>query len=184
VPTVQQPGLDQFDITTFDFTAPTSWEALGKMWQITYGGTPTQEELMQFIMAGGTTAAFSGQTNAVQTGQWQNPSWGSQPAGFGRGWRGGRGRGRGMTGGRGDDFGHGKYRDGGQWDEDSQHTDAIVLGEVGNQGAGHGEEQSYTDLAQNSSNVDPNGSQNVGPGRMQQVGDKWVFKRESGHEGS
>jgi hypothetical protein len=24
----------------------------------------------------------------------------------------------------------------------------------------------------------------VGPGRMQQVGDKWVFKRESGHEGS
>lgn len=89
-----------------------------------------------------------------------------------------------MTGGRGDDFGHGKYRDGGQWGEDSQHTDAIVLGEVGNQGVGHGEEQAYTDLAQNSSNVDPDGFQNVGSGRMQQVGDKWVFKRESGHEGS
>jgi len=181
VPTVQQPGLDQFDITTFDFTAPSSWEALGKMWQITYGGTPSQEELMQFIMTGGTGAAFSGQTNAVQSGQWQDPNWGSQSAGSGQGWRGGRGRGM-MTGGRGDDFGHGKYRDGGHWGDDSQHSDAIVLGED----AGHGEEKVYTDLAQAGaeelSNVDHE-SQNV-PGRMQQVGDKWMFMRESGHEGS
>lgn len=103
------------------------------MWQNTYGGTPSQEELVQFVlMAGGTAAAFSGQTNAVQTGQWQNPSWGSQSAGSGRGWRGGRGRGM-MTGGRGDNFGHGKYRDGAQWNEDSQHSDAIVLGEAGDQ---------------------------------------------------
>lgn len=147
VPTLQQPGLDQFDFTTFDFTAPSSWEALGKMWHVTYGSTPSQEELMQFVMTGGTAAAFSGQTNAVQVGQWQNPSWGSQSAGSGRGWRGGRGRGM-MTGGRGDEFGHGKYRDGGHWSGDAQHSDAIVLGEAGNQDTGHSEGQTYTDLAQ------------------------------------
>jgi hypothetical protein len=31
-------------------------------------------------------------------------------------------------------------------------------------------------------NVDPDDSQNVGSGRMQQVGDKWAFMQESGHE--
>ena len=138
VPALQQPGLDQFDITTFDFTAPSAWEALGKMWQNTYGSSPSQEELMQFIVGGGAATAFAGQANAVQGGQWQNPSWSSQSAGSGRGWRGG-GRGM-MTGGRGDGFGRGKYRDDARWGEDSQHTDAIVLGEVGNQGASHGEE--------------------------------------------
>ena len=53
-----------------------------------------------------------------------------------------------MTGGRGDEFGHGKYRDGGHWSGDAQHSDAIVLGEAGNQDTGHSEGQTYTDLAQ------------------------------------
>jgi len=147
------------------------------MWQNTYGGTPSQEELMQFVMAGGVAATFAGQANAVQAGQWQDPSWGSQSAGRGRGWQGGRGRGFMISGGRGDSFGHGNYRDGGHWGEDSQHSDAIVLGEVGSQDGG--EEQAYMDLTQSgrddSSNVDPDSSQNVGSGRVQRV---------AGHEGS
>jgi len=43
-------GLDSFDFTTFDFTSPASWEALGKTWEVTNGVTPTQEMLMQFVM--------------------------------------------------------------------------------------------------------------------------------------
>ncbi|KAG1808718.1 uncharacterized protein BJ212DRAFT_1382796 [Suillus subaureus] len=179
----RKPRLDHFDITTFDFTAPSSWEALGKMWLSTYGDTPSQEELMQFVMTGG-VVAFTGQTNAVQAGQWQDPSWDAQStAGSGRGWQGG---GRGLIAGHsGDTLGHGKYRDGGQgWDEDVQHSDAIVLGEAGGQDSGHGEEQACMDLVQMGRddllNVDPD--ENVGSGRMQRVGDNWVFMQESGHE--
>lgn len=138
---------------------------------------------MQFVMTGG-VVAFTGQTNAVQAGQWQDPSWDAQStAGSGRGWQGG---GRGLIAGHsGDTLGHGKYRDGGQgWDEDVQHSDAIVLGEAGGQDSGHGEEQACMDLVQMGRddllNVDPD--ENVGSGRMQRVGDNWVFMQESGHE--
>ncbi|KAG2092308.1 uncharacterized protein F5147DRAFT_822544 [Suillus discolor] len=162
-PALQQPGLDQFDITTFDFTAPSSWEALGKMWHSTYGDTPTQEELMQFIMTGG-VVAFPGQANAVQAGQWQEPSWSAQSAGHGRGWQGVRGRGRGLVARTHGTLGHGNHRDGGHWGEDAQHADAIVLGEAGGQDGGHGEEQAYTDLAQigkeDLPNADPDDPQN------------------------
>lgn len=43
-------GLESFDFTAFDFTSPTSWEALGKAWEATNGVVPTQEMLMQFVM--------------------------------------------------------------------------------------------------------------------------------------
>ena len=46
-------GLASFDFTTFDFTSPASWEALGKAWEVTNGVTPTQEVLMQFVMMSG-----------------------------------------------------------------------------------------------------------------------------------
>ena len=46
-------GLDSFDFTTFNFTSPASWEALGKAWEVTNGVTPTQEVLMQFVMMSG-----------------------------------------------------------------------------------------------------------------------------------
>src|SRR5207244_3443005 len=42
-------GLENFNPTTFDFTSPASWEALGKMWQITHGYIPATEELAQFV---------------------------------------------------------------------------------------------------------------------------------------
>lgn len=43
-------GLEGFDFTAFNFTSPTSWEALGKAWEVTNGVVPTQEMLMQFVM--------------------------------------------------------------------------------------------------------------------------------------
>jgi len=46
-------GLESFDFTTFNFTSPASWEALGKAWEATNGVTPTQEVLMQFVMMSG-----------------------------------------------------------------------------------------------------------------------------------
>lgn len=48
--TVATKGPGGFDLTTFDFTSPASWEALGKAWEATNGVTPTQEMLMQFVM--------------------------------------------------------------------------------------------------------------------------------------
>ncbi|GLB41688.1 putative RPR [Lyophyllum shimeji] len=57
-----QPGLEKFNPATFDFTSPASWEALGKMWQVTNGYLPSTEELMQFVISGGQPAFGSAPT--------------------------------------------------------------------------------------------------------------------------
>ncbi|KAF7789581.1 hypothetical protein EIP86_000527 [Pleurotus ostreatoroseus] len=44
-------GLDSFDLSAFDLTAPASWEALANAWKVTHGYMPQQAELMQYIMA-------------------------------------------------------------------------------------------------------------------------------------
>jgi len=46
-------GIDQFNVAMFDFTSPAAWEALGKMWEVSYGVVPTTEQLMQFVMTAG-----------------------------------------------------------------------------------------------------------------------------------
>ncbi|KAH7926054.1 hypothetical protein BV22DRAFT_1010056, partial [Leucogyrophana mollusca] len=182
-----QPKLDQFDITTFDFTAPSSWEALGKMWQATYGYPPSQEELMQFIMAGGAAAAapVAGQLGGAQTGQWMEGGWNGSVVQGGHGYRGtgrgGRGRGGYTRGGHGGSFGHGNYQDSERRGYNAgydQHSDAIVLG-----GDSDGQDDSagatmqlhtgdQNQLQENNSSM----PQAVGTGgRMQRVGDKWVF---------
>ena len=83
-------GLDGFDFTTFDFTSPTSWESLGKAWEVTNGVTPTQEMLMQFVMmtsmnmgmgVGAGSFGAEQQTNqwegAQSSGSWnaEGPEW-------------------------------------------------------------------------------------------------------------
>ncbi|KAF8555962.1 hypothetical protein OG21DRAFT_1437858 [Imleria badia] len=107
--TQQQPGLDQFDISTFDATAPSSWEGLGNMWQSTYGYPPSQEELMHFVMAA------AGGLNGAQGGQWQQGNWEEHSSRLDGGWRG-----KGNHAG-----GHGNlnYGDGGV----TEQSDAIVL---------------------------------------------------------
>lgn len=152
-----QPGMEKFNPATFDFTSPASWEALGKMWQVTNGYLPTTEELMQFVMSGG-QPAFANTPTTVQGHGWQNMS--------GQGWR-GRGRG-GFTRGRGG-FGHGNARSE-EWPQrdSDQATDAIVLGG----GSGSDMEVEHTEA----STVSPTLG---GGGRMQRIGDKWVFVRDS-----
>ncbi|KAF7309904.1 CID domain-containing protein [Mycena indigotica] len=57
-------NLSSFDASTFDFTSPASWEALGKMWQASFGTAPTMEQLMQYVMSGGTMTVATGQQQA------------------------------------------------------------------------------------------------------------------------
>ncbi|KAH7890832.1 hypothetical protein F5I97DRAFT_1839159 [Phlebopus sp. FC_14] len=67
--TSQQQGLDQFNIATFDATAPSSWEALGNMWRITYGYPPSQEELMEFVMTSTSGSRWSFERPVWKTGR-------------------------------------------------------------------------------------------------------------------
>lgn len=152
-----QPGMEKFNPATFDFTSPASWEALGKMWQVTNGYLPTTEELMQFVMSGG-QPAFPSAPTPVQGYGWQNTS--------GQGWR-GRGRG-GFARGRGG-FGHGNARSE-EWPQrdTSQGTDAIVLG------GGSGSDMEVEDTEASMTSPTRGGG-----GRMQRIGDKWVFVRDS-----
>ncbi|KAI6149494.1 hypothetical protein BKA82DRAFT_995230 [Pisolithus tinctorius] len=180
----EQQGLDQFDITTFDVTAASSWEALGNMWKTTCGYLPSQEELMQFVLASGmgmaSTAANSHHDDS-QGGQW-GAGWAGQGTRGSGGWR-ARGRGY-MNGGRGGYTGHGNYRDAGQHSNasQSQYSDAVVLGdnvstmefEV-DQHSIPGEQSDVHDNESKSGDTEARGA-----GRMQRVGDKWVFVREAG----
>lgn len=67
-------GLGNFDLTTFDFTSPTSWEALGKAWEVTNGVTPTQEMLMQFVMMSSMSMGMSMDAGGGGFGVGQQPN--------------------------------------------------------------------------------------------------------------
>lgn len=157
-------GMENFDPKTFDPTSAESWQVLGKMWQVTYGCTPSTEQLMQFAFA-----AAAGQASvSSQLGITHN--WSTSSAQV---WR-GTGRGGGFTGGRGT-FEHGNARDAHEnWTHDgSQTTDAVVLGgSTGPEAEIPGRDDSQMNSASS------NGSVGSG-GRMQRIGDKWVFVRDS-----
>ncbi|KAJ7066531.1 hypothetical protein C8F01DRAFT_1123607 [Mycena amicta] len=161
----QQGDLASFDLTTFNFTSPASWEALGKIWQASVGTAPTMEELMQFVMSGGMAAGGGQQqTQPPAQQQWSghggHSSWrGQQQQGYNRG--GGRGRG-------GFSRGRGGYGGGGDW-QDNSGTDAIVLG--------GGDDSEYTDAGPTQQVTEGSGA--AGGGKMQRVGEKWVFVRDS-----
>ncbi|KAJ7504290.1 hypothetical protein B0H11DRAFT_510253 [Mycena galericulata] len=159
IPSAQ--GMENFSLATFDFTAPSSWEALGKMWQVTHGHPPSMEQLMEFVMSGG---VMGPQPQQQRPPEWTGgPSWGAVPTGppprRGTRGRGGFSRGRGYYGG-------GNARDGQErWHSDMGETDAIVLG-------GGGED---TTMVEESAQPEKGGG--LG-GRMQRVGEKWVFVRD------
>jgi len=177
-----EPGLDKFDITTFDFTLPSSWEALGKKWQVTCGYSPSQEELMQFVITSGAslasgmpTAETTTQTNGYASTQW-NAGGGSAGGASGRG---GRGRGGFARGGRG----HGNYRGNGHASYASahahssfqDHSDAVVLGGDDVQSGGGFQDDGDIDIA----NLMQGEGSGSGGGRMQRVGDRWMFVKDS-----
>lgn len=168
----EQRGLDQFDISAFDATAPSSWEALGNMWKTTYDYIPSQEELMQFILAGG--IALAGATGChYDNSQSQFHRLEGTEQGFrgNGGWQGG-GRGSINEGKR--QFGRSDYREAGQWEHSNAEytgTDAIVLGESA---GAEKEEDQCSDGHHDSTSVK---TQTRG-GRMQRIGDKWLFVRD------
>ena len=143
-------GLGSFDFTTFDFTSSASWEALGKAWEVTNGVTPTQEVLMQFVMMSG--------------------------MGMGMGMRMGMGIGVG---------GFGLEQPQSQWDG-TQSSEGLNAGGAGwsNGGVGvveetQGEEEPDVEIVGPEKEDSPVfGERSVGSsGKMQKVGDRWVFVR-------
>ncbi|CAK5267655.1 unnamed protein product [Mycena citricolor] len=159
-------GLESFNLATFDFTAATSWETLGNLWQVTHGYPPSTEELMAFVMSGGQMQPSQQLSHQKQQQQQvsQQQQWGRQGQPSSRGGfrgRGGnfRGSGRGNHGG-GNHYGGGYREDGGsQWQSSgSGDTDAVVLGG-----------------GQDISSIPDAGASG---GRMQKVGEKWLFVRE------
>ena len=198
--TAADVGLGSFDYSAFDPTSPSSWEALGKAWAATNGRQPLQEELMMFVMeftvsmANQALPAPAAQGNQWPTGQGQR--WASEPSSRGGPPRGGRGRGGafGNRGGRRGFYSGGNGRGGWEYGGDgyggygdANGTDAIVLGEHTNDiqssqaqdapsreqaaqaGPGHVEEGDGRAGSQ--------GATGTG-GRMQKVGDNWVFVRK------
>ena len=206
--TAGDAGLESFDYSTFDPTSPSSWEALGKAWAATIGRQPLQEELMMFVME--FTVSMANQAlpgvPAAQANQWTNTGqgqrWMGDPPSRGGPPRGGRGRG-GAFGGRGGRRGFYSGSGGNsraEWEYgggdgyggygDANGTDAIVLGEHTNdiqssqaQDAPVHEQVAQAGSGQGEEGEDQTGSQGATTGtggRMQKVGDNWVFVRNDG----
>ena len=137
-------GLDSFDFTTFDFTSPASWEALGKAWEVTNGVSPTQEMLMQFVMMSSMSMGMG--MGAGDLGMGQQPNQ----------WEGAQGS---------EDC----NAEGMDW------TDGGVGAIEEAQGQG-GPDKESASLEKEGSPILGEGS--VGSaGKMQKVGDRWVFVR-------
>jgi len=161
--------MENFNLAAFDYTSPASWEALGKMWMVSNGYMPSTEQLMQFVVSCGTGQQVPMGSN-IQLSNQEFPQHTYASRGRGRG-RGGflRGRGSAYSNGRNlhDDM---DYADG------EQATDAIVLG----RGDGVNGEP-YAPVVNNGQGpASPEAQTLSGPvssGRMQRVGDKWVFVR-------
>jgi len=150
-------------MSTFDPTSPASWEALGKMWEATHGYTPSTEELMQFMIMGAVSQSDSK--------NWYQDT--VEPNGT-SGYGGGHGKGsfpRGR-GGYGGSYGNTRESQHGWVNHDEangQSTDAVVLG--------GGETDIDTSGTACEIEQQPAGSGGRTGGKMQKVGDRWVFIR-------
>ena len=186
-------GLQSFDYSAFDPTSPTSWESLGKAWAATNGRTPTQEELMMFVMEFTIGMASQAPPSAPPPPQPPMQQQGN-PQATGYGWmgehRGAPPRGRGSfraRGGRGGFAGAGQKRWDVGGDAYAEGTDAIVLGEHTNDQNGFGWAQGSHEQEQAQASPDGDGDgdgdgggESTAGGRMQKVGDKWLFVRDDG----
>ena len=189
--TVPNLGLDAFDIASFNPTDPSSWVALGKAWTVSHGSMPSQEELMQYVMSGGMMGMhpMSGQYDIQQQGQWgeQEQCWDDTQQ-----WNGSKGRGRGRGGfHRGNSRGGSLGYSGGSYGD--RDTDAVTLGGGGDQDSYDsrcGEDTSWKDSSNQRDETYAGDHQVQGEqlesvassgggraGRMEKVGDKWVFVR-------
>jgi protein NRD1 len=169
--------LEEFDIRSFDLTAAQSWEALGKMWQASYGHVPSQEQLMQFVYA--SSAAVAGTVvGQVADQTWSNTDWSDMSSGVGRGssWRGGRGS-RSFSRRGGEDSGRSQE----SWDAayGATTSDAIVLGCGSEDSPPNSSVASVSQPEQETSTAGAAHTSGGVGGKMQRVGDKWMFVRET-----
>ncbi|KAJ8095249.1 hypothetical protein PM082_010472 [Marasmius tenuissimus] len=144
-------GLEHFDPTTFDFTSPMAWQTLGEMWQVSNGTMPSAEQLMQFVMSMG-MAAMNPQVNGMGQDWNQSAGWNNGSAYQSEP----QSRGRGTWAGRG---GHSSR------------------GRGGYNSYGGGQSEARVVAGEDSSALNDNNSGTGG--RMQRVGDRWMFVRDS-----
>ncbi|KAL0065838.1 hypothetical protein AAF712_007141 [Marasmius tenuissimus] len=144
-------GLEHFDPTTFDFTSPMAWQTLGEMWQVSNGTMPSAEQLMQFVMSMG-MAAMNPQANGMGQDWNQSAGWNNGSAYQSEP----QSRGRGTWAGRG---GHSSR------------------GRGGYNSYGGGQSEARVVAGEDSSALNDNNSGTGG--RMQRVGDRWMFVRDS-----
>ncbi|KAK0202534.1 hypothetical protein DFS33DRAFT_1340991 [Desarmillaria ectypa] len=152
-PVEQSIGLEAFNPQTFDPTSPAAWESFGKMWEVTNGQPPSQEQLMRYLMT--TMSGVMGVSEQNQYSDWQGQGQYVNQQQFQRG------RGRSSTRGRG--RGRGSFS---QFSHEDPGTEAIVLG------GGSNVQTEYQDNKQASGKSGSGGS-------MQNIGGKWVFVRDS-----
>ena len=140
-------GMDNFDLSTFDYTSPTSWEALGKMWQVTYGYPPSTEELMQFVISCGTGQMSSLElpNSNQQNAEFTSQSWGKEQLS------------------RGSPYGNGMH-------QGSEATDL---------GGNNTNNPKNIPISSGQKSTQESQTSGSSSGRMQRVGDKWVFVRGS-----
>ncbi|KZT07286.1 uncharacterized protein LAESUDRAFT_725195 [Laetiporus sulphureus 93-53] len=192
-----QIGLDAFDPSTFDPSSAASWEALGTAWAVTHGYLPSEAELIQYTFGTGLMGAFPvpNQFMTAQMGQWAGSEeyWQQPQQSTGETWQGDR-----EMRGRGDkEEGYHEYGN-------SRNAEGTRAYEVQNTGTiAHGSEDPETSPTgqplpnADSIAVDPRRAKTgeaqamdngmgegtgTGAGRMQKVGDKWVFVRTGATE--
>ncbi|TFK48550.1 hypothetical protein OE88DRAFT_1664435 [Heliocybe sulcata] len=163
-------GLDDYDFSTFDPTLPASWEALGKAWQVTNGYQPSTEEIMQLVMAktmSGTDPMAAQAGMVTQGEQWGTGGW-QQPVVAGKG---GTNTAPQWPSGNGTNDGHsyGNVRAQDERPYGGQDMSVMEAGEVAEEaatGLGDAEDAEEGSVASR--------------GRMQKVGDRWVFVKGAG----
>ncbi|KAJ3759791.1 hypothetical protein EV360DRAFT_81777 [Lentinula raphanica] len=158
----QSPGIDQFNVATFDFTNPGSWEALGNMWFISYGTMPTTEQLMQFVMLAGTTA---GSSQMMSQDSWDQSGWENTGLSYTNAQGMSTMGPEGMNGG----MGYG-----------GSQLQGLSTGN-GNGSTTAGDPRMQQGMVRSKANEPPPEKRGAGGGGggMRKVGDKWIFVRDT-----
>lgn len=153
----------------FDPTQPTSWTTLGNAWQVTHGYLPSQEELMAYVMGGfGAFPNANGQFMSGDSSQWAgqaDPYGGGSAYSQGGAWQGNGGVNEGDAHGSDSAYGNGRNVTFGE--EQAHERDMPRGGGVPGRAPPPG------------GPIDNEGGSDgkPGAGKMQKVGDRWVFVR-------
>lgn len=133
-----------------------SWTTLGNAWQVTHGYLPSQEELMAYVIGGfGATYTGANQYIGGNNGQWD------------------------AYGGGGYSQGGGQGNGGMPVDEGGVHGSDSAYGNGRNVAYGEGQAHERDMSRGGGVPVESEGSSDgrPGAGKMQKVGDRWVFVR-------